>query len=651
MNKQLTDLINHNQKGLTRSTTSDLKEDMTINTHSRKIISSWQFWGLLLALTFGGVGFTATSILLKLPTSPNCHKIYLLFSSATNRIYCAQLQAEEKTVEGLLKAIALLTVLGEDHPLKDEISRHLRQWGNEILAIAEKEFQGGKLDEAINIANKIPNHLQIDQLVKEQIESWRAIWQQGEEIDINVEKNLRLGNWNLAFLEAINLLNIPNDYWKITKYQETINKINLAREESKKLDGAYVSLRRKGIDDLLKAIQIASQIESSSYAYDQALKIIEEAQTTILESAQNLIEKKKWQSLTALAEKIPEDFELKKQANDWQILATAGTNSNLGTVSGLELAISEAGNIQNTSPIYQETQQLIQTWQLEKEDLAYLVDARLIAQPGDVNSLTGAIAKAQLIADHNPLYQEAQREIKSWQREIEVIEDQPYLDLARDLASGNNIPAWQKAINQATQINSNRALYSQAQRLIREWKGNIQREEDQPFLNQAMAYANNGSYQAAIDVAMQIRAGRVLYGQAQTKIRQWRREIKAQNNLNQAYRIAQADTPESLLRAINIARGVPTSTSLKGESRMAINRWSEQILAKARATANYNFKYTLEQAIGTAEMIPSGTSAYNSAREQISEWKSILNPPKPPEAPLVIPPLTPIQETNFSNEN
>jgi hypothetical protein len=265
--------------------------------------------------------------------------------------------------------------------------------------------------------------------------------------------------------------------------------------------------------------------------------------------------------------------------------------------------------------------------------------------------LSGAIAKAKLINYNNPLYQEAQREIKNWQKEIEVIEDQPYLDRARLLARGNNIRAWQEAINQASLINSNRALYSQAQGLIRQWKSNIEREVDLPFLNQAIAYANNGSYQAAIDAAIQIRAGRVLYGQAQSKIRQWRREIKAQNDLNQAYRVAKADTPESLLRAINIARGVPTSTNLKGESRIAINRWSEQILAMARAKVNYNVLSSFEEAIATAEIIPYGTSAYRTARDQIAEWKRILNPPKPPKPPLVIPPFTPIQETNFSNEN
>lgn len=641
------DLVSHDQKFFRRSIISDFKESMTINSNSRKIISSWQFWGFLLALTFGGVGFTATSILLRLPSSPNCSKIYLPFASATNRIYCGQLEADKKTVEGLLNAIDLVAKLPENHPLRAEIDRHLTEWGNEILAIGETEFQAGKLDEAINIATKIPSTLKTYSLVEAEIDKWRNIWKQGKDIEIDVEKQLRLGNWNQAFSASVNLLNIRNDYWRTTKYQETVNTINLAREESKKLDVAYLALRRKGIDNLLTAIEVASKINSTSYAYQQASKIIEDATTEIVEYAQNLIEDNRWSRLSSLAEKIPDSFDLKKQANDWNILANAGTNSTIGTVSGLEMAIGEASNISSTSSIYPKTQELVKTWQLKKEDLVYLDDARSIAQPGDVNSLNQAIIKAKLITNSNPLYGEAQREIENWQRDIEVIEDQPNLDRAKQLAQANNVNGWQEAINQASQIPSHRALYSEAQALIQEWTSNIQQEQDQPILDQAISLGNSGNYQAAIDTALKIPRGRILSRQAQSKIRSWRREINAQSDLNQAYQVAEANTPDSLLRAINIARGVPSSTSIKGESRIAVNRWAEQLLAIARSNANYGLKSSLEQAIRTAELIPYGTSAYSSAREQITSWKNILNPPQSPN----LPPLEPIEDNNFPSEN
>lgn len=619
---------------------------MTTNTHTKrnKITSSWQFWGALLALSFGGIGFAATSMLLRLPTNPNCSKFYLPFASATNRIYCGQLQAEENTIESLLKAIALVDALPEDHPLRTKINTHLTEWGNQILALGEKELQAGNLDKAINIAKQIPPNITTDEVVDETIEKWRSIWKIGKEIEVKIEEQLVAGEWNQAFLTATDLLNISNDYWKINKYQEIVNTINLAREENKKLDGAYAALRRKKIDDFLKAITIASAIPPSSYSYQQATKIIEDSQSEILDYAQNLINNKRWNPLFELSAKIPDDFEMKSQAKDWGKLASAGKNADDGTIIGLDLAIAEAKNISENSAIYGDATKLIQTWELVKEDLAYLADARILAQPGDISSLTQAIGKARLISSDNPLYREAQREVKTWQRNIERMEDQPYLSRAKELGRGNSIDSWQAAINQASLIRYNRVLYPEAQKLISQWKRNIQKQEDQPLLNQALALANQGNYQGAINAASRIRSGRVLYREGQRKIRTWRREIKAQNDLNKAYQIAQSNKPESLLRAIQMARRVPSYSRVSGESRTAINRWSEQMLAIARSTSNYSLKTSIKQAINIADMIPYGTSAYRSAQDQISSWKNLLKPP------LVIPPMNPIEETSFSSD-
>ena len=620
-------------------------EKMTTKTHTRSLLFSWQLWGALLALMFGGIGFMATSVLLRLPSSPNCHKTYLLFTSATNRIYCAQLQAEQETVEGLLAAIALLEELPKDHALRGEINRYVTQWTEKILALGAKEFHDGKLDEAISIASKIPDQVNNYHLVEAQIDTWRSIWQQGEEAEIEIEKQLRLSNWNQAFLASIKLLNVPNNYWKINKYQDTVNKITLAKQESKKLEGAYIALRTQEIDNLLKAIKIAAKIAPSSYTYTEASQIIEEAKTKLIEYAQNLIDNQQWSNLSELASNIPEEVEFQKQAEDWQLLATAGRSADLGTVSGLELAIAEADRIEVTSFIYHQSQQLVHTWQLQIEDLAYLVKAREAAQPGNISNLSEAIAYAKLIGVNHPLYKEAQLEIRNWQRKIEVIEDQPLLDRAKQIASGNNVRSWQQAINQAHLISANRALSSEAQGLIRQWRRNIQREEDQPFLNRALALASKGNYSAAIDVASKIGSGRVLYGQAQRKIRGWRQEIKAARDLDQAQQIAKANTPESLLRAINITRAIPASTSVASRSRLALNRWSEELLAIARNTADYTVKYSLQEAIKIAEMIPPGTSAHDAARKEIFTWRNQLKPP------LVIPPLAPVQETNFSPDS
>ncbi len=615
---------------------------MQIKTFTNRLTTSWQLWAMLLALSFGGIGFAATTFLFSLPSNPRCDRFFLIFSSATSRIYCAQLQAEKETVDGLLNAIALVEELPDDHPLRTEINRYVTEWSKEILLIGDEKFQAGNLDEAINIANKIPENLASKDEVQAKISRWRSIWENAKKIEVDVEKELRQGQWNKAFLVATQFLNLPNEYWQTTKYEETVKKINLAKEESKQLDGAYTALNRRGINNLLDAISQAKKIAPSSYSYDQAQEIIKSAQEKIVEQAQNLLDRKRWSQLEELANQIPDDLpDLKKQAQDWSLLASAGQNANLGTMTGLELAIVDANSIDSTNPLYQQTQALIKNWQLAKENLTYLTEARSIASPGNLNDLNQAIVKARLISSDNPLYREAQREISKWQREIQVMEDQPILDSARKTASANNIQAWQEAINQAAQIKGNRALYSEAQNLISQWRRSIEIEEDQPLLFQAQGLAQNGNYQDAINVISQIKPSRALYPEAQAKIRSWRRQIKAQSDLQQAFSIAQANSPEALLRAISIARAIPSSTDVKEQSRLAINRWSEQMLSIARRNAETGINTSVQEAIAIADMIPYGTLAYSVARQEISKWQEQLKPA------LVVPPSTSIQEANY----
>ena len=77
----------------------------------------FQFWAIILIFLSGGIGFTATTMLFKLPKSPQCSRIFWPIASASMRLYCAQLSADERTVDGLLKAIELVASLPKDHPL------------------------------------------------------------------------------------------------------------------------------------------------------------------------------------------------------------------------------------------------------------------------------------------------------------------------------------------------------------------------------------------------------------------------------------------------------------------------------------------------------------------------------------------------------
>jgi hypothetical protein len=292
----------------------------------------------------------------------------------------------------------------------------------------------------------------------------------------------------------------------------------------------------------------------------------------------------------------------------------------------LERAIALAQKLQPDRPLYNKAQGFIDRWKRETEDVARLERARMYAESGLVPDLKSAIAEAQQVPRGNPRYSEARKEIVRWTAQSETIEDQPYLDRADQIASFGGSASLQEAIQEASRIAPGRTLYKKAQGKIAKWTETIQREQDQPFLDQARTLASGGNLPDAIATAQQIKAGRALYKEAQNEVRAWQMEIEGQQLLQQANQAAIPGTPEALSSAIRLARQVPRAASVKEDARAAVNRWSDQLFSIANDRSSYN----LTEAIEIAKMIPSGTDAYNSAQGQIQSWQRSLEPPPSP---------------------
>ncbi len=597
----------------------------------RNMPRTWQFSALLIVLFTGGVGFIAVALLLKLPAVPNCPAIFWPTASASMRMYCAQLAANKQTAQDLLQAIALIEALPANHPLRPEINRNIEQWSLNILAIGEQKFQAGKLDEAIDIARKIPSKVPAYNLVEKQIDRWQALWSKAEGIYGKVEQELRKSNWTQAFREAVKLAYLDNKFWATTKYEQVAKKITMAREDSAKLDKAFQLKRSGRVDDILEAIKQAEKISRQSYAYKEARDLIAECGSKLIDLAQDRLERRNWQGVLEIANKIPASVKLEDEKADLIDLAQAASTASSGSSSDLEKAIVLAQKLGADRPLYGKAQEFIERWKRETEDVARLERARMYAESGLVADLKSAITEAQQVPSGNPRHQEAQREIGRWTSQVETIEDQPLLDRAEQIASFGGIASLQEAIQEASRIAQGRALYKQAQAKIAQWTDTVQRQQDQPFLDQARELASAGNLSAAIAAAQQIKSGRALYREAQQQIGGWQAEIDGQQRLQEAYQVATPGTPEALREAIRVARRVPSGSTAKGEARDAVNRWSYQLLSMASERSMYN----VNEAIAIAQMIPSGTDAYGEAQQQIQSWQSSLQPPPAPsyEAP------------------
>ena len=640
-------------------------------------LRNWVFWATLGGLISGGLGFISVALLLRLPSLPNCPSIFWPMASASVRLYCAQVAANKHTVDDLLRAIALVQALPSDHPLHPEIDRYLEEWSVDLLNLGEESFQAGKLQEAIAIARKIPRNIAAYQLVGKQIDSWQSTWSTAEGIYKDTEAEIRQQHWHQAFMIAVQLLNVNNNYWSTTKYEELNNSIEIARIDATSLEKAQSLAKAGGVDNLLAAIKLADSISKTSYIYPDAQEVLPEYGRKLLDLAQAKLDQRDAQGAIEIANQIPASTSLQSEAQDFIIMASALRSAWLGTLPGLEEAIAQAQNISADGSLYNKAQELISSWQLEIEDVTHLDRAREFAQKGTVDDLRAALTEAQLIPDTNPRASEAKQEINRWRGQVETIQDRPYLDQAEQLASSQDINSLKAAINQASQIARGRALYQEAQNKIRNWNLTVQTVEDSPYLNRAEQLANSediNSLQAAINEASQIANGRALYQKAQRRIWTWTRkieqiqdqpyleqarqqaesgnlpaaiataqqikpgralssvtqatindwqgQIQARNNWTRARQIAVQGTPDALVEAISLADRVPTTSPLRSDVNDAINQWSNQMLSVALDVGESD----IPRGIEIARQIPRGTDAYNAAQQQIGVWQKFLNP-------------------------
>ncbi|MFM6098552.1 MAG: chromosome segregation ATPase [Dolichospermum sp.] len=589
-------------------------------------MKGWIPLAAVLTLIPGTVGFLAISMLFKLPSAPNCPQIFWPLASASVRVHCAQLAASKQTVNDLLQAIALVKQLPENHPLREEINRFLEQWSRDILQLADETFQSGDLPGAIATARQIPADLEASKLVEEQIAKWQSIWSKAEGIYQEAEQELRQRRWQSAFMLTAKLLRVSNKYWANTKYEQLNDIIVTAREDGDKLYKAENLAKNQGLDNLLQAIKLAKTIKPESYLYQKAQELITGFARKMLQLAQGKMKERDANTALEIAAKIPPIPELQAEVDDFIVLGEAKRSAFIGTVAGLETAISQAQQIDASRENYNEAQQLIANWQLEIEDVSRLEKARNLASQGTVSDLTAAISEVQLIKSGNPRAQEARQEMGRWRGQLETIEDRPYLERAEQIAMSEDISSLQMAIAEVGQIRSGRALYPEARKKMRLWTAKIERIQDQPYLDQARLWADNGDLKTAINEAQKIAAsGRALSNEAQTAIDTWQDQIRSQESWQKAKQVAEIGTPEALVQAMELANRVSNRNSLRLDVNIAIDQWSEQLLQIARSQSQDD----VVKAIDTAKLIPRGSGAYIEAREQIKTWRQLLIPKSP----------------------
>ncbi|MCC5623890.1 caspase family protein [Nostoc sp. CHAB 5715] len=192
--------------------------------------------------------------------------------------------------------------------------------------------------------------------------------------------------------------------------------------------------------------------------------------------------------------------------------------------------------------------------------------------------------------------------------------NQAVLDLAKMSLRQTQASDLSMAIATARKIRPGEPLYQQAQENIKIWS--------QMILDLAEGRAKQRQYAGAIAAARLITKDEAPYAKAQAAINLWRLEgkqyVSNKTLLDAANALIKSGQASTYNRAIEVAKKVPPGQPGFDIAQKSIYNWSEKILdlAKRRATEG-----ELNAAIATAALVPEETGAYEDAQDAIQKWQ------------------------------
>ena len=337
-------------------------------------------------------------------------------------------------------------------------------------------------------------------------------------------------------------------------------------------------------ENIGQALVMAQRINLTSKAWNEAQEDIDRwSQNLLLYSFQRW-ELGEVQGAIAAVQKVPPDPQLAPEAQDLiqyshaTRLADQAKQETPGYLQLFQLmeAIRAAEKIAADSTFYQTARQSIQTWRAELEDLRTLKFASNVASLRQGWTYDYATQLAWTVDLERPRRLQAQTLIAHWEDEVERIEDRPFLIRASTLARKGTIPALQAAIAEARNVALGRALRLSAQTDIAAWLDQIEVIQDQPILNEANQLATADQLREAIAKAEEIQDDRALYEQAQVMIKDWTRTLQIAEDSPILEKAKSLAYEGSLTQAINVAAQIGPGRARYGEARNASDLWEAE---------------------------------------------------------------------------
>ncbi|MBW4580557.1 MAG: hypothetical protein KME42_13420 [Tildeniella nuda ZEHNDER 1965/U140] len=566
-------------------------------TRGLRFLAAPLVWFCLLAFC-GGTGVAAFLWLTTLPPVANCQKL-LPSSADTDKLYCAEQTARSGKVESLLAGLTLVKHWSPDHPLYIRANRAIKEWSKSLLTIAQIKADQGDLTGAIALAKKIPANSPIHAEVQTVLLAWQKGANRGQAIDAVIQTALKQQDWQTAATKIQALASLDDKYAQqnLSRLRQQLVAERAARQTLQQARQVAESAP-ENVVMIGRAIALAEQVGARTYAHIEAQNDVQTWGQLLLNRLTAQLGQADLAGAIATAQGLPLSLPLPAVVRDlvWfsraqPLAANRLLNKSVEEQFGqLWVALAQVRQIRADSPLYPPAKPLLSRLEQQSQDLIQIKMATSVAKLKQISTLQGAIALMQAVTPDRPQRLYAQTLIAQWRKEIQQLEDRPYLMQARQLAATGTPPKLTAAIAQARQIAPGRALRLEAQSAIAKWTRQIQTIEDQPLLNRAQALAKEKKLKEAIQTATKIRAGRALYKDAQASIGTWTAQIQLaedQSLLDEARALADRGR---LTAAIDLASRIGLARSLYGEAQQAIDRWSaqrDQRLKSRRSSPRY----------------------------------------------------------------
>jgi hypothetical protein len=537
----------------------------------------WSLLWLVILVTFAGLGLGAFLWLVAMPPAPQCEEISNL-SSDRDRLSCAQLAAESGEPEKISIALKLVGSWSNEHPLYQEGQSLAAHWSRMLIEQARKQVEANDLEGAIALLEQVPSSNPEYSEVRAKLADWQNSWREGRAIWKDAETALRAKEWTKAALEADKLSDIQDEYWRVRRFGELMERIAAEKQGWRQLELAEKAAKQDTAFDYQRAVKLASWIDAETFAKSEAKPKVEAWSRILLDKATEFKQTGDLTGAIDLAEAIPADVAVRDAAR--QLIQLTRAQSLLKDGLSFERQVSEriwtlvnakaiGTQLKVDSPFYEEAQAQMPQWQAYLQDLIQLQIASSIASVGLDPTLGVAIDQAQAIGKDRPSRVYAQTLVAQWRKEAKETADRPYLARARQLAALKTKKGYEAAIAQASEIALGQPLRNEAQTIVADGRNQIEILEDRPILEAAEKLAKKEKYSEAIEAANKIKGDRALYKQAQASIQTWL-ETQDRKVLDEAATLADKG---KLTEAMAIASQLGSGSPLYKEAQRKIADW------------------------------------------------------------------------------